>query len=177
MKVKYKKKELKRYQKENIKSFIIRISVFISICIILLCSLFFSNFFEKYINHLYFNFNNDISSSQCKVHFINVGQGDCTFVQLPDGKNLMIDTGPENSLDNVERYLNVLGIKHKDKIDYLILTHTDSDHIGNACKIIKNYNILFHLFSHLSRSAHYAFVCSSYTYLDNRKRCFVSRKM
>ncbi len=141
MKVEQKKKELKSYQKTKIKYFIIRLCVFICICAVLLCSLFFSDFFEKHINHMYFNFNNEISSSLCKVHFINVGQGDCTFIQLPDGKNLMIDTGPENSIDNVESYLKILGLNKRDKIDYLILTHTDSDHIGNASKIINNYKI------------------------------------
>lgn len=75
----------------------------------------------------------DRADGELRMHFIDVGQGDCTLIEFPDGKTLLIDGG--NSLAATEktvlRYLNSLKIK---KLDYLLLTHTDSDHCGGlAC--------------------------------------------
>ena len=66
---------------------------------------------------------------ELRIHFLDVGQGDCTLIEFPDGQTLLIDGG--NTLSTTEktimRYLNALKIK---KIDYLLVTHTDEDHCG-----------------------------------------------
>ena len=109
--------------------------------ILLLISLCFSSTIEKYINNCYFNFDENIVNSKTQIHFIDVGQGDCTVFILPDGKVALIDTGASLAQEKVIKYLNAIGLDKGSNIDYLILTHTDSDHIGNAEKIIKEYNI------------------------------------
>ena len=54
----------------------------------------------------------------------------------------MIDTGEKSYEDRVSSYLNLYKYYEKiTKIDYLILTHLDSDHIGSAEQIIENYNV------------------------------------
>ena len=103
--------------KFNFKVLIIKTIVFVVISAIVLSSLFFSNFFEKYINNYYFSFNNSITSAQLKVHFLYVGQGDCTFIQLPNNKTLMIDTGPSSSINNIKKYLQILGINKNENIN------------------------------------------------------------
>jgi competence protein ComEC len=79
------------------------------------------------------------------VHFIDVGQGDCIYVHLPDGKNVLIDCGYKNdeNFDTVTEFLFTYGVT---KIDYFILTHPDLDHVGNAESLIDAYNIgtLYH---------------------------------
>ncbi|MBE6827959.1 MAG: MBL fold metallo-hydrolase [Ruminococcaceae bacterium] len=71
------------------------------------------------------------------AHFINVGQGDCSLIKCGDD-TVMIDTGEPDSFNAVKAYLNLYNVK---EIDYLILTHMHSDHIGSAADIIRKYNV------------------------------------
>ena len=75
-----------------------------------------------------------------RIHFIDVGQGDCTLVELPDGKKLLIDAGDsrEGTAKKILKYLNALDI---DVIDYFVITHPDMDHCGGADIIVKNKKI------------------------------------
>lgn len=72
------------------------------------------------------------------VHFIDVGQGDSTFIQFPNGETSLIDGGTRKSRDKVVNYLQDLGI---DKVDYLIATHPHEDHIGGLPEVIRNFSI------------------------------------
>lgn len=73
-----------------------------------------------------------------KVHYINVGQGDAIFIELPNGENALIDGGPRSSGQTVLNYLNEQKVK---KIDYLVATHPHEDHIGGLVGVINNYDI------------------------------------
>lgn len=74
-------------------------------------------------------------AGELRVHFLDVGQGDCEIVELPDGKILLIDGGAnDESATRIMRYLNALKI---DTIDYLLITHADSDHCGALQKVVK----------------------------------------
>lgn len=73
-----------------------------------------------------------------KVHFIDVGQGDSTFIQLADGKTILIDGGNKADASIITNYLHSLNIL---SIDYLIATHPHEDHIGSLPVIIKDFNI------------------------------------
>ncbi len=72
------------------------------------------------------------------VHFIDVGQGDSTLIQFPNGEISLIDAGTRNNGEKVIEYLQKIGIK---KIDYLIATHPHEDHIGGLPQVIKNFDI------------------------------------
>lgn len=74
-----------------------------------------------------------------EVHFINVGQGDATYIELVDGTNILIDAGVANQGSTVVNYL-----KNQDKnivIEYLIVTHHDADHFGGMQQVFKDLNI------------------------------------
>ena len=72
---------------------------------------------------------------EMRVHFLDVGQGECSIVELPDGKVMLIDGGAgEESATILMRYLNALKI---DVIDYLLITHADSDHCGGLQKVVR----------------------------------------
>lgn len=76
-----------------------------------------------------------IDEGEMRVHFLDVGQGDCSIVELPDGKVMLIDGGAgDESATILMRYLNALKI---DVIDYLLITHTDSDHCGGLQKVVR----------------------------------------
>ncbi len=74
-------------------------------------------------------------AGEMRVHFLDVGQGDCEIVELPDGKILLIDGGGDDeSATQIMRYLNALKV---DVIDYLLITHADTDHCGGLQKVVK----------------------------------------
>jgi beta-lactamase superfamily II metal-dependent hydrolase len=60
------------------------------------------------------------------VHFIDVGQGDCSLVEAR-GHYLLIDAGERGSEDGVIKYLRRQGVE---RLDYVVATHPHSDHMG-----------------------------------------------
>ena len=72
---------------------------------------------------------------ELRVHFLAVGQGDCTVIELPDGKTMVIDggDGADEHTRYILRYLYALGVKSP---DYLVATHTDGDHTGGLAEMV-----------------------------------------
>jgi len=74
------------------------------------------------------------------VYFLDVDQGD-SFIIHENNKNIMIDTGGNNN----ELFHNTLNPKFKElgirKIDYLILSHGDYDHMGEAINLVNNFKV------------------------------------
>ena len=70
---------------------------------------------------------------------LDVGQGDSNLILTPDKKIILIDTGPPNqaSLDELARFFP-LG---QNRIDLLIISHFDKDHIGSLNRILNNYEV------------------------------------
>ena len=76
------------------------------------------------------------AQGEMRMHFLNVGEGDCAIIELPDGQVMMVDggNGAESTSTTIMRYLNALKI---DTIDYMLLTHADSDHCGALDTVLK----------------------------------------
>ena len=70
--------------------------------------------------------------------FIDVGQGDSTLVELPDGKVMLIDAGEASASQSV---LNALDEADVDDIDYLVATHPHADHIGGMEAVLDAYEV------------------------------------
>ena len=79
----------------------------------------------------------DGKAGTMEVHFIDVGQGDSTLITC-EGHSMLIDTGEAVKGTAIQNYLQKQKI---DKLDYLVLTHPDSDHIGGAPVIITKFKI------------------------------------
>lgn len=73
-----------------------------------------------------------------KAHFIDVGQGDSEFIELPDGKTLLIDGGPTDAGEKVLSYIKDLGYS---RIDYVVATHPHEDHIGGLTTVISSLEV------------------------------------
>lgn len=69
------------------------------------------------------------------AHFIDVGQADCELLKCGDD-TVLIDAGEVDSFETIVSYLDSQNVN---KLDYLILTHMHSDHIGSAAKVIEKY--------------------------------------
>ena len=73
-----------------------------------------------------------------KIYYINVGQGDSILIRNKK-TNILIDTGNSNLKNNNKfLYLDSIGVK---RIKYLILSHGDQDHCGEAINLVKNYKV------------------------------------
>lgn len=74
---------------------------------------------------------------ELEVHFLDVGQADCTFIKC-DGYTMLIDTGLDDQGTKIQNYLRKQDVE---RLDYLILTHPDADHIGSADVIMTKFEI------------------------------------
>lgn len=74
-----------------------------------------------------------------KIHYLDVGQGDCTFIEFPDDTTMMIDASIGSKADHIIEYVQDLGIT---QIDYFILTHSDNDHAGGTKKVFEAFEIV-----------------------------------
>lgn len=75
------------------------------------------------------------SPGNLEVHFLDVGQADCTLIKC-DGYTMLIDAGEDDQGTKIQNYLKKQGVE---KLNYLILTHPDSDHIGSADVILTKF--------------------------------------
>lgn len=69
------------------------------------------------------------------VHYIDVGQGDCSLV-VCDGKTMLIDAGENGHEEDVINYLHSQSVE---KLDYIIASHQHSDHIGGLAEVIEEF--------------------------------------
>lgn len=77
------------------------------------------------------------------VHMLDVGQGDCIYIQLPDGKDMVIDCANYNddkkyekkTFDYLDTYIT------DDTVEYLMLTHCDSDHVYFMDELLGRYQV------------------------------------
>ncbi len=90
----------------------------------------------KYLASYFVLHNKGAAKGVMRVRFVDVGYGDCTVVELPDGKNMLIDCGNGRS-GNQSRILKFLNKCDIDTIDYLVCTSVNAEHCGGFDEIIQ----------------------------------------
>ena len=108
------------------------LALFVSVIFVTSCSFFISTY---------------LSSQNLLQGFygIDVGQGDSLLYITKENQTLLIDTGkPGNGI--VQKLEKILG-KYKKKIDVIVLTHPDSDHVGEIDNILSAYDVGLVLYS------------------------------
>lgn len=86
-------------------------------------------------NELYLQLN-QTPENNLTLHFIDVGQGDSTLVQLEDF-TMLVDCGDKSHGDEVINYLRQRNINN---LDILVTTHPDADHIGGCSQLLQQIN-------------------------------------
>ena len=89
------------------------------------------------------NYVDDFAGYVFQAHTIDVENGDAFILKLPKNKTLLIDCGDSEYEERVVSYIKqYLAKENLSQIDYFVMTHSDSDHIGNASAIIENFNVI-----------------------------------
>lgn len=97
-----------------------------------------------------------ISDGKLRIHFLDVGQGDATFIIFPNGETMLVDGGGMPSFAErdseqdftpdtirigesvVSEFLWEMGYS---KIDHVIATHSDADHIQGLIDVVSNFRV------------------------------------
>ncbi|MEC0372004.1 ComEC/Rec2 family competence protein [Paenibacillus chibensis] len=74
-----------------------------------------------------------VDGQKLKVYFLDVGQGASQLLVTPSGKTMLIDAGNN---DKEQVMLDYMKTYHIEKLDVVIGTHPDADHIGGLDKVI-----------------------------------------
>ena len=87
---------------------------------------------------LVFGFVAGLPDGNLHVVFCSVGQGDAMYIRMPDGRDAVIDGGPNG------RVLACLGSQMAfwdREIDLMVLTHPHEDHFTGLIEILKRYRV------------------------------------
>lgn len=72
------------------------------------------------------------------VHYLDVGQGDSIFIELPNGKAMLIDAAERDMAEKITSYIKDMGYE---KLDVIVATHPHSDHIGGMAEVISSFSV------------------------------------
>ena len=126
------------------KHFLVVACVFLLISLVAFLGIFF--FGDKLVNAINkkANYDNIDFSVGLKMNVIDVNQGDAIFIELPDNKTMLIDSGDNRHSDDTKKFKDYLenAFEGKDRVlDYCILTHPDSDHGGNMAWVFDYFEV------------------------------------
>jgi len=74
--------------------------------------------------------------AQLNIYYVDVGQGDATYIELPNGHNVLIDGGPSGA--PIAKFLKDKGVT---TIDHVVLTHPHSDHYRGLKKVFEMVDV------------------------------------
>lgn len=76
--------------------------------------------------------------SGLSLHFLDIGQGDCCVMEMPGGQNILVDGGSSTVYDvGKERIMPFLKYEGIGTLDYIFVTHMDSDHTSGVIEILE----------------------------------------
>ena len=79
-----------------------------------------------------------------EIHFLDVGQGDSCFIITPNHKTILIDGGgsTSNTFDvGKDTLIPYLLDKGYTKLDYILISHFDQDHVGGILPILEEFKV------------------------------------
>lgn len=83
-----------------------------------------------------------IYPQKLRIFFIDVGQGDSTLIITPDKKTVLIDGGGSDSFDVGEKVLLPYLLDRRIlKVDYVLISHFDTDHCGGILTIMEKVKV------------------------------------
>ena len=122
------------FKQINIYFIIVYYILFVMCLIFIECGIKKRSMYIGFISYILFLSFLRVSYPYYRIEFIDVGQGDTAIITLPHNRGvMMIDSFGYNT-----QYLKSRGIK---TIDYVLITHSDNDHIGGLRETINNFNV------------------------------------
>ncbi|HTM51734.1 MAG TPA: MBL fold metallo-hydrolase [Bryobacteraceae bacterium] len=79
------------------------------------------------------------AENAAKFYFVDVGHGNAAFVTAPSGETMLLDAGPTRAADRILAFMDQNGIR---KIDYLVISHFEDDHMGAARRMAPRTEIV-----------------------------------
>ncbi len=81
---------------------------------------------------------NNATNYHFQITFFSIGQGDASFIEFRDGKRMLVDCGPDQSI--LAKLGNSLPFFDR-RIDYLVITHPDLDHYGGCSAVLRRFEV------------------------------------
>lgn len=146
-------KKLTKKQKRQVRNFVSKNIILVSILLVVIVAFLFFAYYKGWLDNFFKKEKSPTLSTaggyvttvdtlmDIKVNFLDVGQGDSMIIELPDGKNMIIDSGKYSKAKNAIK--DFADSKNITTFDYLLLTHADQDHVGNMAWLIDTYNIKY----------------------------------
>jgi competence protein ComEC len=78
-------------------------------------------------------------SGRLSVTFLDVGQGDAILIEGPDGQRILVDGGP--SAEAIDAALGRRLPFYDRRIDLVVLTHPEADHLGGLPAVLRRYDV------------------------------------
>ena len=84
------------------------------------------------------NLNNQTVDDGVVINFLDIGQGDASLINFPDGEQMLVDCSEDaRILEGLSRVMDF----YDNEIDYLLITHPDSDHYGGCEEVLNRFKI------------------------------------
>ena len=84
------------------------------------------------------------SYKELRIHFVDVGQGDCCFIETPKNHVILIDGGGSDSKNydiGKRTLIPYILDRGYTKIDYIFISHFDSDHVGGILSVMEELKV------------------------------------
>lgn len=78
------------------------------------------------------------NSNNLEIFFFDIGQGDAIYFRTPNGQDVLVDGGPSSKI--VTKLGETMPFYDK-KIELMVLTHPDSDHVAGLIDVLKEYEV------------------------------------
>lgn len=98
---------------------------------------------------LLFNYSRTLPDGKLHLVFCDVGQGDAAYVKFPDGRDMLIDGGPNNQV--LKCLSNHMPFWDRE-IDLVVLTHPQKDHLQGLLMVLERYKVNYFLRSEVVNS-------------------------
>ncbi len=86
------------------------------------------------------------NAREIQVTMLDVGQGDCFYIQTPGGEHYLVDAGSTSESDigkyRLEPFLKSRAVS---SLDYVFVTHGDADHISGIEELLANQKLGIHI--------------------------------
>src|SRR3990170_1813339 len=87
---------------------------------------------------LLFSFVGTLPDGKLHIVFCNVGQGDGAYIRFPDGRDMVVDAGPNNKIIKCLSSHMPFWDRH---INLVLATHPQKDHIGGLPEVLRRFRV------------------------------------